>query len=90
MLLAARAGSRDVVLRLLMYTIWRRGGIGLVGRLEPKFLTSLGAHDCLIKPGDWAFMDARDQTLVHLLNSGEAFFSPLEGDLWLRSPMDRL
>ncbi len=90
MLLAGRDDARDSVLRHLMYRTWRAGGVGLIGRLEPKFLQAFSDQDCLMKPGDWAFVHARDPELVHIINRGEAFISALEGELWLRSPMDRL
>ena len=90
MLLAGREDSRDAVLRHVMYSARQLGGIGLSGRLEPKFLTSFGDHNCLMKCGDWAFFHARDRELLDIINGGNAFLSPLEGELWLRSPMDRL
>lgn len=89
MLLAARHDSRDAVLRHVMYQTWQRGGIGLIGRLEPRFLQSFSEHDCLIKGGDWALVHAKDPELINIINRGDAFISPLEGELWLRSPTDR-
>jgi hypothetical protein len=90
MLLASHKNARDTVLRHLMYSVWRAGGVGLVGRFEPKFLPAFAENDCFMKPGDWAFVHARDPELVHIINRGEAFLSALEGELWLHSPMNRL
>ena len=90
MLLAARDDSRDAVLRHVMCSTWRRGGIGLIGRLEPRFLPTFADHGCLMKCGDWALIHAKNEELVKMINGGDAFLSPLEGELWLRSPMDRL
>lgn len=90
MLLAARDDSRDAVLRHVMYRMWQRGGVGLIGRLEPRFLQSFADHGCLMKGGDWAFVHAKDAELVRIIDRGDAFISALEGELWLRSPMDRL
>jgi hypothetical protein len=90
MLLAAREDARDAVLHHVMYAARQLGGIGLSGRLEPKFLTSFADHNCLMKCGDWAFFHAKSRDLIDIINGGDAFLSPLEGELWLRSPMDRL
>jgi hypothetical protein len=43
-----------------------------------------------MKAGDWAFLRARDREIIHIVNQGEAFISTLDGELWMRSPMDRL
>jgi hypothetical protein len=90
MLLASRETARDAVLRHLMYDASRAGAVGLMGRLEPKFLQAFANQDCLMKSGDWAFVHARDPEIVRIVNQGEAFISALEGELWMRSPMDRL
>lgn len=90
MLLAARDDSRDAVLRHLIYSTSRRGGIALTGRLEPRFLRSFADHHCLMKCRDWAFVHAKDPELMRIVDRGDAFISSLEGELWLRSPMDRL
>jgi hypothetical protein len=90
MLLACREDARGVVLRHLMHRTWHEGAVGLIGRLEPKFLQAFSDHHCLMKAGDWAFVHAKDLNLVHIVNTGDAFISALEGELWLRSPMDRL
>ena len=90
MLLAARDDSRDAVLHHVIYSTWRLGGVGLIGRLEPRFLPSFADHNCLMKCGNWAFVHAQDQELVKVINGGDAFLSPLDGELWLRSPMDLL
>jgi hypothetical protein len=74
----------------VIYWAGRLGGVGLGGRIEPRFMTSFGDHNCLMKCGDWAFFHAKDRRLLDVINSGNAFLSPLEGELWLRSPMDRL
>jgi len=90
MLLASRDSTRDAVLQHLMYHAWRSGAVGLMGRFEPKFLQAFSNQDCLMKAGDWAFLHARDREIIHIVNQGEAFISTLEGELWMRSPMDRL
>jgi hypothetical protein len=90
MLLAARDDSRDTVLRHVIYSMQQRRGIGLIGRLEPMFLPNFADNHCLMKCGDWAFFHGRNQELVNMINGGDAFLSPLDGELWLRSPMDRL
>jgi hypothetical protein len=90
MLLASRDSTRDAVLQHIMYHAWRTGAVGLMGRFEPKFLQAFSNQDSLMKAGDWAFLHARDREIIHIVNRGEAFISALEGELWMRSPMDRL
>jgi hypothetical protein len=90
MLLLARDDSRDVVFKHLLYHARRQGAVCILGRLEPVFLKSLWDNNCLIKRGSWAIIHAKDPELISVINRGDAFMSTLEGELWLRSPRDKL
>lgn len=90
MLLAARGDSRDGVLKCLLYHAWQEGAISIFGRLEPKFLQNFWDYNCLIKRGSWALVHARNPDILNIINQGYGFLSALEGELWLRSPKDRL
>lgn len=90
MLLLARDDSTDTVFKHLMNHAMQIGAISVQGRMEPIFLPSFGDHKCLIKRGDWAIVHARDPEILNVINRGDAMLSALEGELWLRSPSDRL
>jgi hypothetical protein len=90
MFLVARNDSRNHVLEHLLYRMWHEGAICVFGRLEPKFLKSFWDYKCLIKRGSWALIHAKDPEIINIVNRGDAFISVLEGELWLRSPTDRL
>jgi hypothetical protein len=90
MLLLAHNDSIDTVFRHLLNHTLHRGAICVYGRLEPKFLQSFWVNNCFIKRGSWAVVHARDPELLNVINRGDAMLSALEGELWLRSPRDRL
>jgi hypothetical protein len=90
MLLAARNDSRDDVLRHLLSRASKDGAVCVVGRFEPKFTHSFWTEQCLVKRGSWALVKAKDAELLNIINRGDAHISPLEGELWLRSPRDIL
>ena len=88
--LAARDDSRNRVLKHLLHRTSHEGAICLFGRLEPRFLKAFWDCNCLIKRGSWALIHARNPDLSNIVNRGDAFISDLDGELWLRSPRDRL
>lgn len=90
MLLTSREGTQSEVLEYIIYHAWNEGAVSLFGRLEPKFLGAFWSSNCLIKRGSWALVHAKDPQLLNIINRGDVFLSTLEGELWLRSPKDRL
>ncbi len=90
MLLLARHDSIDTVFKHLLNHALHRGAICVYGRMEPRLLQSFGGSNCLIKRGNWAVVHARDPEILNVINRGDAMLSALEGELWLRSPRDRL
>lgn len=90
MLLLANNGSIDTVFKHLLKHAFHRGAICVFGRMEPSFLQSFWVNNCFIKRGSWAVVHARDPELLNVINRGDAMLTALEGELWLRSPRDRL
>jgi len=90
MLLNARNDCRDDLLRHLLTAASNQQAVCVSGRFEPKFTQSFWIEQCLIKRGSWALIHAKDARLLNIINRGDAHISPLEGELWLRSPRDIL
>jgi hypothetical protein len=90
MLLLARNDSNDAVLTHLLNRALHSGAICVYGRVEPKFVQSFWDKNCLIKRGSWAVVHAKDPEILNVINRGDAILSALDGELWLRSPNDRL
>jgi hypothetical protein len=90
MLLLARRDSRDKVLRHMFSEAIKENAICFWGRMEPRFLDCLGDNKCLFKRGSWALLHTKRPELADVINRGDAFLTSLEGELWLRSPNDRL
>jgi hypothetical protein len=88
--LAAAPKSRDDVLAQVIAHAHRRGAIAIVGRLEPAFLASYWKHGCLVRQADWAVVHSPRPEILVAIHGGKACLSGLDGELWLRSPMDRI
>jgi len=88
--LGARPGSVDVILRALFHTAAADRLAAVGGRVEVRFLTALLEYNCIFKRGSWGLVHARDPEIMQTVSRGDAVMSALEGELWLRSPMDRL
>ncbi len=89
-LLLARRDSRNKVLQHMLSEAKKDNVMCLWGRVEPKFIDSLGSNRCLFKQGSWALIHTKRPEIIETINSGEAFLTALEGELWLRSPNDIL
>ena len=92
-----KAGATSEVLQIVAnpYTIDRvfsclleeavRGGTNaLVGRLDPLFMQELSRRHCLIRPAEWVLVHARDARILDPFRTGEALFTGLEGERWMR------
>jgi hypothetical protein len=83
--LHARKGSEAAVLESLLHHAWRRGAAAIEGRMEPRFARALSERHCFFRGrGVHALVHARNPALLAALECGEAFFSRLEGELWMR------
>lgn len=87
---AARRAVRDRVFKHVLYHAWRNGAVGAFGRVGPRFLKSIWDTNCIVKRGSWALAHSKNPELIDVINRGDAFITALEGELWLRSPDDRL
>jgi len=82
--LASRAGGERVVLDHLAHAAAECGGVVLAGRLEPRFMTELGAHVALIsRTHTWTMLHASDPELLRTIQDGRALMSRLEGEWWV-------
>ena len=83
--IAAAARSYPMVLNRLLADAWRGGATALHGRLEPaNYLELSERHAWLRTDGTWTMAYARDAELMNAFHRGDAFFSRLDGEWWLR------
>jgi len=83
--LAATPASIDSVLDHLFYYSWEQGAVAVTGRLDPQFMQALSDKCCLFhRRGPWVLVNARVPALLRSFESGEAWFSRLDGEWSLR------
>ena len=81
----AREGAERAVLDHLFQHAWRRGAAAIEGRMEPRLARMLGQRHCLFhSTSAFALIHSRDAELLGALANGDAFFSRLEGEWWMR------
>ncbi len=81
----ARAGAEHAVLHHLFHHAWRRGAAAIEGRMEPRLARALGEAHCLFhSAAAHALVQAREPEVLSALARGDAFFSRLEGEWWMR------
>lgn len=81
----ARDGVERSVLDHLFQHAWRRGAAAIEGRMEPGLGRMLGQRHCLFHSTSvYALIHSRDAALLGVLARGDAFFSRLEGEWWMR------
>jgi hypothetical protein len=86
--IAATPATLDAVLDHLFHHAWRAGAIAVNGRLEPRFVQSLSEKLCLFhRRGPWMLVKARDPELVRSFETGDAFFSRVDGEWSLGLPI---
>jgi hypothetical protein len=85
--IGADSPHRGAVLDHLFYDAWKLGLVGLHGRLEPQFMEELTKRFCFFSRwGSWTLVHSKQPELPGLIQSGNAFFSRLEGEWCLRFP----
>jgi hypothetical protein len=83
--LGARRGLLRPVLSRLYRHALERGAVALEGRMEPRLTSVLDGTSCrLLSRGIHVLVHARDPQLLLAFLRGEAFFSRLEGEWWMR------
>src|ERR1700675_1528382 len=79
--IGAHSSSVGVVLDHLFYDAWKRGLIGLHGRMEPQFMQELTTRSCFFfRHGSWTMIHSDKPELLVAFQSGNAFFSRLDGE----------
>jgi len=83
--LHAHDGAEHAVLDHLFQHAWRRGATIIEGRMEPRLAHVLGQRHCLFQSTSaFALIQSRDAETLAALARGDAFFSRLEGEWWMR------
>ena len=83
--LGATSSSITAVIEHLLYDAWQHKLIGLEGRLEPQFMEELSRKACpFFRSRSWTLLHSTRADLVGLIQSGNAFFSRLDGEWCLR------
>lgn len=83
--LHAQEGAERAVLDHLFRDAWRRGSTAIEGRMEPRLARFLGERHCIFHSTSmYALIQARQPETLAALARGDAFFSRLEGEWWMR------
>ena len=83
--LHAHEDAERAVLDHLFQHAWRRGATVIEGRMEPRLARVLGQRHCLFQSTSaFALIHSRDADVLGTLARGDAFFSRLEGEWWMR------
>ena len=81
----ATEGAERAVLDHLFQHAWRRGAAAIEGRMEPRLASMLGQRHCLfLSTTVFALIHSGNADLLGALARGDAFFSRLEGEWWMR------
>jgi hypothetical protein len=77
--------SIGLVLDHLFYDAWKAGLLAVHGRMEPQFMQELSGKSCFFfRHGSWTLAHSAQPELAMLLQSGNAFFSRLDGEWCFR------
>jgi hypothetical protein len=79
----AAPGRLDHVFRHLCRHAWQGDSIALTGRLEPQFTKEFSRNLCLLHWRSWMLAHSRNPSLLAAIDSGNAFFTALEGEWWI-------
>lgn len=83
--IGSESTSVGLVLDHLFHDAWKRGLLGLHGRLEPQFMQELTSKSCFFfRHGSWTLIHSSKPNLLALFQGGTAFFSRLDGEWSLR------
>lgn len=77
-------GKETELFDCLSWHAFSKGGVELSGRLMPSQLQTPFTTNALSVPARmWTLMKSDDLELKHIIQSGKAFMTRLEGDLWV-------
>jgi hypothetical protein len=85
--IVATKQSISKVLDHLFHHAWRSGAIAVAGRLDPRFTQELSDKYCFLhRRGPWTLVHSRRPELLHAIQAGDSFLTPLEGEWCWLSP----
>jgi hypothetical protein len=85
MQIGAHARHIDNVFLALLRDAWERGAAAVRGRAIPRYLTNFNDQHCSFRHiGSGVLVQARDPELLTCILRGDAAFSLLDGEWWLR------
>lgn len=77
-------GKETELFEYLTWHAFSKGGVELSGRLMPSQLkTAFTTKAASVPARMWTLMKSDDMELKHIIQSGNAFMTRLEGDLWV-------
>jgi hypothetical protein len=83
---AGRKDSIKGVLDHLFYHAWRGGAIALSGRMDPRYVQEFSDKYCVFhRRGPWTLIHSRRPDVIQVIQRGNAFLTPLEGE-WCLEP----
>ena len=68
----------------LCHHAWRLGATAVGGRLEPRLTEALSERHCFFRSDSWTLVHSKDRNLLKPFLSGNARFTPLDGEWCLR------
>ncbi|MEE9390924.1 MAG: hypothetical protein V3W41_00285 [Planctomycetota bacterium] len=80
----ALPGKLELVMNALVTDADSVQSSGLFGKLPPRFMRDLSNARCVFRSGPWTLLHARRTGYLQPFYRGEACFSGLEGEGWLR------
>ena len=78
--IAAQSDAVRTVLDQLFSEADQHGAIAVTGRSEPRYLQALSDSYCAFHRGPWVLLKARQPSLVRSFETGDAWFSRLDGE----------
>ena len=91
MFLLAHQKARNQVFRCLLNEARKQDLVSLSGKMDPQFFDCYTKNRCLlIHNHNWGAFHTKNEELANSIYRGEAFISNMEGEMWLRSPYDKL
>ena len=83
-IMARKDATRPVLEHLFRHAA-DRGTVALEGRIEPRFTYDMGNMHCFFQSSsELTLLHARDPAIMASLMQGDAFFTRMEGEWWLR------
>lgn len=82
--IGGRSRHFDQIFLAMMQDAWRQGCSCVSGVVIPRFLLSLTNQYCILRFGSRVVVHTRDPQIMDCILQGEAAFSVLDGEFWMR------